>query len=79
MALAGFDDFELASLLASPVTTVRQPAVEMGLRAAKQLFERIMPQVMPTMHTGMKVVLPVELIVRESCGCPAHKSPRHRS
>jgi LacI family transcriptional regulator len=79
MALAGFDDFELASLLASPVTTVRQPAVEMGLRAAKQLFERIMPQVVPTMHTGMKVVLPVELIVRESCGCPAHKSARHRS
>ncbi|MEY9964102.1 LacI family transcriptional regulator [Streptacidiphilus sp. MAP12-16] len=40
-ALVGFDDFELADLLAVPVTVVAQDPVRMGRTAAELLFRRI--------------------------------------
>ncbi len=40
-ALVGFDDFELADLLARPVTVVRHDPAEMGSLAAELLFRRI--------------------------------------
>ena len=36
--VVGFDDIELASLVEPPLTTVAQPAFEMGLQAARMLF-----------------------------------------
>uniref|UniRef100_E6PXF3 Transcriptional regulator, LacI family n=1 Tax=mine drainage metagenome TaxID=410659 RepID=E6PXF3_9ZZZZ len=72
IALAGFDDFELADLTASPLTVVRQPAQEMGRVATTLLFERILRDKAP--HMGSKIVLPVELILRRSCGCK-HRAP----
>jgi LacI family transcriptional regulator len=69
MALIGFDDFELAPFLKCPLTTVRQPTFEMGLRAARLLFERIDNTGSTGPKSLQKIVLPVELIVRNSCGC----------
>jgi LacI family transcriptional regulator len=69
VALVGFDDFELAEILHPTLTVVRQPASEMGRVAANLLFDRIKRDEFP--EEGNRVVLPVELIVRRSCGCKA--------
>ncbi len=72
LAFAGFDDFEMAEFYAPPLTVVRQPAQEMGRVAAGQLFERISRAEVP--HTGNKIVLPVEIVLRRSCGCKHRNS-----
>lgn len=69
VALVGFDDFELAEILHPTLTVVRQPAAEMGRVAANLLFERIKRDEFP--DEGNRVVLPVELVIRRSCGCKA--------
>ena len=65
-ALIGFDDFRLASMLTPRLTVVRQPAPELGQRAARLLFERIDST---EKYLNFTTVLPTELIVRQSCGC----------
>ncbi len=71
VALAGFDDLELAEVLAPTLTVVRQPAHELGLVAAGRLFERMRLNEFP--EAGNRIVLPVELVIRHSCGCkPGH-------
>jgi LacI family transcriptional regulator len=68
LALVGFDDVDLASVLTPPLTTVSQSAADLGFRAATLLFERIESQSGP-IFDGAKIVLPTRLIVRGSCGC----------
>lgn len=63
VAVVGFDDIPMASYAASPLTTVRQPGYELGFRAAKAILGTLRGEVLPT-----GVILPVELVVRESCG-----------
>ena len=64
IALACFDDFELASVLSPSLTVVRQPVAMLGSKSAELLFN----------HKGRqrasRLMLPTELIVRTSCGCP---------
>jgi LacI family transcriptional regulator len=62
VALVGFDDFELAEALATPVTVVRPNVWELGRLGAELLLRRI------DGWTGapQKVVLPVELVPRGS-------------
>jgi len=67
VALIGFDDFELAEILHPNLTVVRQPISEVGRVAAGLLFDRLKRNEFP--KEGNKVVLPVELIIRRSCGC----------
>ncbi len=68
VAIVGFDDFELAEILNPTLTVVRQPSQEMGSVAATLLFRRLNgPDEIDEM--GERIVLPVELIVRRSCGC----------
>jgi LacI family transcriptional regulator len=76
VAIVGFDDFELAEILNPTLTVVRQPSYELGRVAANLLFGRLAEDSEPP-ETGEKVVLPVELIVRRSCGCgsPAVQAP----
>ena len=71
LALVGFDDFDLADLTSPPLTVVRQPAQEMGRVATDLLFDRITRGESP--KTGNRIVLPVEIVLRRSCGC------RHRT
>jgi len=70
MALIGFDDLELASLLSPGLTVIRQPAVELGTQAARLLFEHINATQQDEGRFGIKLVLPVEFVIRGSCGCP---------
>ncbi|KLU59765.1 catabolite control protein A [Peptococcaceae bacterium CEB3] len=65
IALVGFDDFEMADTLRPRLTVVSQPAYEMGRQAANILFG----QVENVSREAKEVVFPVELIIRESCGC----------
>jgi LacI family transcriptional regulator len=67
VALIGFDDFELAEVLQPALTVVRQPVYEVGRVAAGLLFDRIKSDEFP--KEGNKVILPVELVIRCSCGC----------
>lgn len=64
IAVVGFDDVPLASYVTPPLTTVRQPAYELGLQAA-QFVLGALEQPMET----ERVVLPTHLVVRKSCGC----------
>jgi LacI family transcriptional regulator len=67
-AVIGFDDLDYWTLFACPVTAVRQPTAELGKRAAEMLFARLAsPE--PTGSGHQHVVLPVGLIIRNSCGC----------
>ena len=65
VAVTGFDDVPVARHLRPPLTTVRQPMQELGAKAFEVLYSRI--------NAGEgepDLVLPVQLIIRESCGCP---------
>jgi LacI family transcriptional regulator len=66
IAVAGFDGIHLGLLLTPPLTTVRQPMRLLGERACSRLLERIADPDLP--HRSE--LLPTELIIRESCGCP---------
>lgn len=73
IALAGFDDFDIADVLQPALTVVRQPVYQVGEMAANLLFQRISRGEFPT--KGHRVVLPVELVIRRSCGCTSRKGP----
>jgi LacI family transcriptional regulator len=65
MAVASFDDFEWAELLASPLTSIAQDWTEIGRRAVALLSQRLN-------DPGRDVVVErvaTSLIVRNSCGC----------
>jgi LacI family transcriptional regulator len=64
VAITGFDDVPVARHLHPPLTTIRQPMEELGAKAFEILYSRI-----STAGGAPDTVLPVELIVRESCGC----------
>jgi LacI family transcriptional regulator len=66
IALVGFDDFEMADIVRPAITVVRQPPDLLGSTAAELLFSRLDAEKLP--ETGRRIVLPVELIVRDSCG-----------
>src|ERR1700756_4685115 len=70
IAIIGFDDFELAPLLAVPITTVRQPAAQLGQSATHLLLDWIRrPRGSDARSLQAQVILPTELIIRRSCGC----------
>jgi LacI family transcriptional regulator len=72
VAVVGFDDIHLATLLTPPLTTVRQPMREIGERACASLLLRIADPARPPRVDRV----PTELIIRESCGCePGPRSP----
>jgi LacI family transcriptional regulator len=64
LAVVGFDDIQLASLVDPPLTTIRQDRVGLGQATARALIEQIEnPETIPAALT-----LPVELVVRKSSG-----------
>lgn len=67
IALVGFDDLELGDLLHPALTVVRQPAKELGLTAGRMLFSKLNKQ--SGGGAACHAVLPVELVLRHSCGC----------
>jgi LacI family transcriptional regulator len=75
IAVVGFDDFELAEVLGTPLTVVRQTPTGMARAAAELLFKKIanlQEGAVPETQAA-KMLFPTELIVRRSCGCPANE------
>jgi LacI family transcriptional regulator, galactose operon repressor len=69
MALIGFDDFDLSALVSPPLTTVAQSPADLAKRAMALLIDRIGDQKRGAVSVPAKIVLPVTLIIRASCGC----------
>jgi LacI family transcriptional regulator len=66
VAVTGFDDIFPASLYDPPLTTVYQPMRLLGERACALLLDRIAEPGRP----AEVELLPTELVLRASCGCP---------
>ncbi len=60
VSLVGFDDEPAAAFMIPPLTTVRQPAVQLGLEAAKIVLARLKGEQVEA------TLLKAELVVRES-------------
>src|SRR5215469_16372581 len=66
IAVVGFDDIFPASLCDPPLTTVHQPIRKLGEVACDRLIERLADPTLPPRQE----LLPTELVLRSSCGCP---------
>lgn len=64
IAVVGFDDFPAAQTSTPPLTTIRQPVEKSGSIAVQTLIDNIDTQD----GTAQRTILPVELIIRGSCG-----------
>ena len=64
VAVVGFDDVEECRAITPPLTTVRQPIYDLGTHAVDILLALLAGEDAPE-----RVMLPTELIVRQSCGC----------
>ncbi|MEU4063919.1 LacI family DNA-binding transcriptional regulator [Streptomyces wedmorensis] len=64
MAIVGYDDIEFAAAATVPLTSVRQPALTLGAKAAELLLEETGDQASD--HRHEHVVLQPELVVRRS-------------
>jgi LacI family transcriptional regulator, galactose operon repressor len=66
VSVTGFDDIFPGSLSDPALTTVHQPMRLLGERACARLLDRIAePDLQPQVE-----LLPTELVLRQSCGCP---------
>jgi LacI family transcriptional regulator len=66
VALVGFDDVDFYTLITPPITAIRQPAAELGRMSTRLLLQRINGD---SSSSSVRTVLPVSLVIRESCGC----------
>jgi LacI family repressor for deo operon, udp, cdd, tsx, nupC, and nupG len=67
LSVVGFDDVRYAEILDPPLTTVRQPARQIGERVMQRLFKEI--------EDGLSVtadpeIVPYELVIRKSVAPP---------
>lgn len=62
LSLVGFDDIYLSTYVNPPLTTIRQPRIEMGREAVNSLIKRMKNNV----HFSRSILLSAELIVRSS-------------
>ena len=67
VAVVGFDDLPAAALLRPTLTTLRQPLEAIGRQCVRLLLSRIAEPQAPARH----VLLPPELVVRDSTSPPA--------
>lgn len=66
VSIAGFDDIEMASYFEPALTTIHQPAYEMGQQAATLLLRVLSGETKSPQH----ILLDHKLITRDSCGPP---------
>ena len=66
IALVGYDDIQFAAAAAVPLTSVRQPAAEMGRMAAEMLVKESAADYDVEGHVHRHVVLQPELVARAS-------------
>ncbi len=66
VSIVGYDDVPAAEWLTPPLTTIRQPVVQMAEQAARMLFARVSG----SQHHVSRLTLDVELVVRGSTAPP---------
>jgi LacI family transcriptional regulator len=72
VAVTGFDDIFLGGIIDPTLTTVHQPMRRLGERSCARLLDRIArPDLPPRVE-----LLPTELVLRRSCGCPPGAAAR---
>ncbi len=64
VSVVGFDDVPISRFISPPLTTVRAPIEQVGRTAVRILVKCIRKQPCET-----EVLLPTELVIRQSCGC----------
>lgn len=69
VAFVGFDDLPTTTLFDCPLTTIRQPVVEFGIKAVETLLDLIVNGTKP----ARRIIMETELIVRSSCGAARRK------
>jgi LacI family transcriptional regulator len=74
VSVVGFNDMDWSDRFSPPLTTVRVPHQELGVRAADLLLERLADPAAEARH----VVLPVELVVRGSTAARRTGPPKKR-
>jgi LacI family xylobiose transport system transcriptional regulator len=67
LSVVGFDDYPLDAWLVPPLTTVRQPLIDMGAAAARMVLELASGATLPSKRRE----LATELVVRSSTDAPA--------
>jgi LacI family transcriptional regulator len=72
LSVTGFDDIFPGSLFEPSLTTVHQPMRMLGERACARLLDRIARPDLPTQVE----LLPTDLVLRKSCGCPPGMAAR---
>ena len=73
IAVVGFDDIAIASLVEPALTTVRVRQYDLGKMASEMLLERLSGKEI----TPDRVKFPVELIIRTSCGARRMSRKQH--
>jgi LacI family transcriptional regulator len=73
MAIIGFDDLPTAAYARVPLTSVAQPAREVGSQLAQLLMGGLKD---PKRIEGCQIVLPARLVVRKSCGASLREKGR---
>lgn len=68
IAITGWDDIPFAGVVSSPLTTVHQPARELGAQTARSLLASIEQRP----ENPGQIVLPTTFVTRASCGCAWH-------
>lgn len=71
VALIGFDDFGLARVTSPSISTVHVPTAAMAARATRQLLALVAGERPAEPHA----VVPVHLVLRQSCGCRPLSGP----
>jgi LacI family transcriptional regulator len=64
ISIVGFDDIEMASYFYPELTTIHQPAYQMGVKGAELLFKILSGE----LEGPQQIILDHSLIIRNSCG-----------
>jgi LacI family transcriptional regulator len=75
IAVAGFDDIPIARFVSPPLTTVNVAIAELGRRA----FELLALSLEDKTARARTEVVPTSLVIRESCGAGAKRTPGSRT
>ena len=73
ISIIGFDDISVASFSNPPLTTIHTPAEFMGEYAAHYILLRAKEDSL-NQQTPIRLTLPCNLIVRNSCAAPRKQS-----
>jgi len=68
IAIVGYDDIAFAAAAAVPLSSVRQPRLAIGYRAAELLFDEIAAIDRDEPHDHQQIRFTPELVVRRSSG-----------